>query len=85
MNMPSLSWCVFTPDNGDLCCSFTDCSSNADAGVLLHLNGDVVTLDSCDFDGSSNGQLGYTGAVEIFGVGSSVVSNCNFTDTECEA
>jgi hypothetical protein len=60
-------------------CSFTDCSSGADAGVLLQLVGDTLTLDKCQFVGATNGQTGFTGAVEIFGAGSSVVSSCNFT------
>ena len=63
-------------------CSFTDCSSGADAGALLQVTGDTLTLDGCQFVGSSNGQTGFTGAVEIFGVGSSIVSSCNFTGTE---
>jgi len=62
-------------------CSFTSCSSNADAGVLLQLKGDTVTLDACQLVGAANGQTGFTGAVEIFGVGSSVVTGCNVTQT----
>jgi len=49
--------------------------------VLLHIKGDTVTLDTCLLAGSANGQTGFTGAVEIFGVGSSVVTGCNVTET----
>ena len=53
--------------------------------MLLHSNGDTVTLDGCQVVGAQNGQTGYTGAVELFGVGSSVITGCNVTETfgEC--